>query len=81
MDVLKKALVCFTILSILILVCGCVNTQGNVQMPVKDVEKPENKENQEKETADPSEDKSKDDESAQEESNLKKKEDQAENDS
>jgi anionic cell wall polymer biosynthesis LytR-Cps2A-Psr (LCP) family protein len=46
MDVLKKALVCFTILSILILVCGCVNTQGNVQMPVKDVEKPENKENQ-----------------------------------
>ena len=43
MDVLKKALVCFTILSILILVCGCVNTQGNVQMPVKDVKKSENK--------------------------------------
>ena len=43
MDVLKKTLVCFTILSILILVCGCVNTQGNVQMPVKDVEKSENK--------------------------------------
>ena len=42
MDIIKKALVCFSIVFILVLVCGCVNTPEKVEITInqnKDTEK------------------------------------------
>ncbi|HII59808.1 TPA: hypothetical protein HA335_04400 [Methanocaldococcus jannaschii] len=53
MDTIRKALVCFSILSILVLACGCVNTPEKIDINInsntnngENTEKPINQENQ-----------------------------------
>jgi len=49
MDWLKKALICFSVASILVLVCGCLNIPENMQITIgsdKNVEKLESQNNQ-----------------------------------